>query len=244
MNGRSGMKPSFAFAAIGSRSMLMPPISTTPLVGRRMPAIMRSVVVLPAPLGPRNPNSSPRGTSRSMPFTAVKLPYRLVRFVSLIMREAYSGRGTRVGHQHFDLKIAHHPQQLGLATESADDEPQVRSVCRKLAERWVDGDPVPEVDLGPGVVVKLSADVGEARGNARREPDRPRERDVELGVLVAIADALVEHFERTWNAEGDARANRVVYPRVDLFGNEPRVAMRPLDAKREPANLRIVALDE
>ena len=47
---------------------------TVPDDGRRIPAIMRSVVVLPAPLGPRKPNSSPRGTSRSTAFTAVKDP--------------------------------------------------------------------------------------------------------------------------------------------------------------------------
>ena len=45
-----------------------------PLVGRRMQAIIRIEVVLPAPLGPSRPNSSPRGTSRSMPSTAVNLP--------------------------------------------------------------------------------------------------------------------------------------------------------------------------
>ena len=51
-----------------------PPTITAPLVGRRMPAIIRIVVVFPAPLGPSKPNSSPRGTSRSMPSTAVNLP--------------------------------------------------------------------------------------------------------------------------------------------------------------------------
>src|SRR2546425_12946542 len=41
---------------------------------------MRSVVVFPAPLGPRNPKTSPRCTSRSSPSTAViDGPYRFVR---------------------------------------------------------------------------------------------------------------------------------------------------------------------
>jgi hypothetical protein len=40
---------------------------------------MRIVVDLPAPLGPRIPNDSPWRTSRSMPSTAVKSPYTLVR---------------------------------------------------------------------------------------------------------------------------------------------------------------------
>ncbi len=40
---------------------------------------MRTVVVLPAPLGPRNPNTSPRATLKDRPSTAVRLPKRLVR---------------------------------------------------------------------------------------------------------------------------------------------------------------------
>ena len=47
---------------------------TVPPVGRRMPAIMRSVVVLPAPFGPRNPNSSPARHVEVDGVTAVKLP--------------------------------------------------------------------------------------------------------------------------------------------------------------------------
>ena len=53
------MKPSFDFAAIGFGDDVDAADFDRAAVGRRMPAIMRSVVVLPAPLGPRNPNSSP-----------------------------------------------------------------------------------------------------------------------------------------------------------------------------------------
>src|SRR5205807_2430548 len=60
-NGRSGMKPSRCLAAIGLACTSSPPNDTRPSVGRRMPAIMRSVVVFPATLGPRNPYSTPRG---------------------------------------------------------------------------------------------------------------------------------------------------------------------------------------
>ena len=59
-------------------AMSIPPISTVPAVGFRMPAIMRSVVVFPAPFGPTKPNSSPDGTCRSIESTAVKFPYFLV----------------------------------------------------------------------------------------------------------------------------------------------------------------------
>src|SRR2546425_11719873 len=51
-----------------------------PEVGRIRPSNMRRVVVLPAPLGPRNPKTSPRCTSRSRASTAViDWPYRFVR---------------------------------------------------------------------------------------------------------------------------------------------------------------------
>src|SRR5438477_3684154 len=73
-NGRSGMNPSRCLAAIGLACTSSPPNDTRPSVGRRMPAIMRSVVVLPAPLGPRNPYSTPRETSSETSSTATKLP--------------------------------------------------------------------------------------------------------------------------------------------------------------------------
>ena len=43
------------------------------------PAIMRIVVVFPAPLGPRKPKNSPSRTSKSMPATAVRSPKTFVR---------------------------------------------------------------------------------------------------------------------------------------------------------------------
>ena len=41
---------------------------------------MRTVVVLPAPFGPRNPNTSPLATLSDRPSTAVRSPKRFVRF--------------------------------------------------------------------------------------------------------------------------------------------------------------------
>src|SRR5215210_1596150 len=63
-----------------------------PAVGWRIPAIIRSVVVFPAPFGPRKPNNSPFGTVRSMESTAVKLPYRFESFERRIMR-VWEGQG-------------------------------------------------------------------------------------------------------------------------------------------------------
>src|SRR5437899_838647 len=56
------MKASSRLAATGSRSMSCPPMRIVPAAGRTMPARLRSVVVLPAPLGPTSPSTSPGAT--------------------------------------------------------------------------------------------------------------------------------------------------------------------------------------
>jgi hypothetical protein len=65
-----------------------PLILTTPLEGFTIPARMRMRVVLPAPLGPNNPNM-PDLILRSMPFSAwterKPLPYVLDKFTISIM---------------------------------------------------------------------------------------------------------------------------------------------------------------
>ena len=48
----------------------------SPESGFRSPSIISSVVVFPAPLGPRMPNASPRATVRDPPSTATCDPYR------------------------------------------------------------------------------------------------------------------------------------------------------------------------
>src|SRR5262245_36211127 len=48
-----------------------------PRSGTRKPAIIRMVVVLPAPLGPRNPSTPPRSTVKPTSSTAVMAPKRL-----------------------------------------------------------------------------------------------------------------------------------------------------------------------
>jgi hypothetical protein len=59
-----------AFAAIGSAHTSMPSTHTWPRSGRSKPVAMRSVVVLPAPLGPTMPKNDPRGTSTLISATA------------------------------------------------------------------------------------------------------------------------------------------------------------------------------
>src|SRR5574338_933568 len=92
MNGRSGTKPSDAFAASGSRARSWPLTTTRPDVGFRRPAMIRIVVVFPAPFGPRKPWICPGSTSRLTSSTAVKAPYFLTRLWMAIMRSAEERR--------------------------------------------------------------------------------------------------------------------------------------------------------
>src|SRR5947208_2864227 len=59
---------------------------TEPEVGRIRPTSMRMVVVLPAPLGPRNPKTSPALRSKEAPSTIVRSPMTLVRLRAESMR--------------------------------------------------------------------------------------------------------------------------------------------------------------
>src|SRR5436309_5999088 len=70
--------------------MEMPSMNASPAVGRRTPASMRRVVVLPAPSGPTRPNSSPRPTSKLTPATAVRSP-------NLRLRPSTRRRGSDMG---------------------------------------------------------------------------------------------------------------------------------------------------
>jgi len=57
---------------------LEPRTSTEPESGEMIDMIMRIVVLLPAPFGPRKPQSERSGISSEMPLTACTLPKRLV----------------------------------------------------------------------------------------------------------------------------------------------------------------------
>ncbi|KAG1488811.1 hypothetical protein G6F52_013824 [Rhizopus delemar] len=56
----------------GSRVTSVSPMRIRPAVGVMKPAIMRSVVVLPAPLGARRPTTSPLTTDRETSCTTVR----------------------------------------------------------------------------------------------------------------------------------------------------------------------------
>ena len=74
---RAGRRP--RTAAAGARRTGRPLTVTDPAVGSSRPMIIRMVVDLPAPLGPRKPVTWPGRTSKLRSSTAVVVPYRLVR---------------------------------------------------------------------------------------------------------------------------------------------------------------------
>ncbi len=69
-----------------------------PLEAGETQPIMRIVLLLPAPLGPRKPNASPRRTSTSMPATAVKSPKRFTSWLATMSGLEGSGAADITGH--------------------------------------------------------------------------------------------------------------------------------------------------
>src|SRR5579871_3136669 len=85
-----GMTPIFLRTRVGWRAMSSPATRASPELGGSSVVSIRTSVVLPAPLGPSSPNTSPRSTSSVTPLTAVKLPKRLQRSLVVIAAEVGS----------------------------------------------------------------------------------------------------------------------------------------------------------
>ena len=75
--GSSMIAPTRASAAARSPGTSWPSTRIVPAVGSARPSSRRISVVLPAPLAPRKPKATPRGTSRSTPSRAARSPKRL-----------------------------------------------------------------------------------------------------------------------------------------------------------------------
>src|SRR5579885_1724331 len=77
-----------------------------PAVGQIRFRIMRNVVVLPEPLGPSSPKTSPRRTSRPISLTTSRLPKRLESFsVRRMISAAVAGSGGPEGAPATDASI-------------------------------------------------------------------------------------------------------------------------------------------
>ena len=78
----------WALAATGDSSMSTPQILMAPALGARLPVSICMVVVLPAPLGPRKPSTSPCLSCKSTLSTAMWLPKCRDRPLALIVATA------------------------------------------------------------------------------------------------------------------------------------------------------------
>jgi hypothetical protein len=86
-----------------------------PESGTSRPMIMRIVVDLPDPLGPRNPVTTPGGTSKVRLSTAVDAPYRLVNECAVIItRDGKVSAAFAEYRQTVSFLSAwHHPERWG-----------------------------------------------------------------------------------------------------------------------------------
>src|SRR4051812_27727177 len=71
--------------------MLNPPTETSPADGGMNPVIIRIVVDLSAPFGPRNPRTSPFLTVNDTPSTALMVPNVFFRSLTSIIQKKFSG---------------------------------------------------------------------------------------------------------------------------------------------------------
>src|SRR5580692_8637696 len=90
----------------------IPATMAEPEVGAINVPRVRTVVVLPAPLGPRKPNTSPRNTSKETSEKAVRRPKRLVGLSTVRTGSAPESEGGLDGRRSDDKGLA------GVATVS------------------------------------------------------------------------------------------------------------------------------
>src|SRR5580704_4119873 len=116
-----GMTPMFSRTWRGCLATSKPATNAWPPLGTSRVVSIRTTVVLPAPLGPSSPNTSPRRTSKLTWSTAVKVPKRLVRSLVCIASES-SSIGPREsdfrGHPGFEFAFS--LQHLDLDIKSSN----------------------------------------------------------------------------------------------------------------------------
>src|SRR3954465_3792332 len=99
--------------SLASSAEAWPSTDNVPASGKMIDIIMRIVVVLPAPFGPMNPYTAPRGTTRSRWSTALVAPNAFVtplRRRAVLMRSQVFGRRADVTTRltaSYDERAAH-----------------------------------------------------------------------------------------------------------------------------------------
>src|SRR6516162_2609599 len=100
---------------MGFSAMSKPPTVTVPEVGGKKPVIMRMLVDLPAPFGPRKPRTSPRSTANETSSTARLAPKTLTRFWTLIISRVLFRLKRPLGITNPDEKVNGFLPRLSLA---------------------------------------------------------------------------------------------------------------------------------
>src|SRR5579859_2178782 len=155
--------------ATGSTVDSIPKTSARPLVGRMRSRTVRIVVVLPAPLGPRKPNTSPCRTSRStsmiprwVPYIFVSCSVWMIAVIAVLssVKPEMQGRLIDEGNRS-GAGAEHAPQALLVGVEGLP-----RLVERDLVR--LPGDEESAGDLVRGQE-KRDEDLGRVGRRARRE---------------------------------------------------------------------------
>src|SRR5688572_25760977 len=122
--------------------MSAPPIRMRPSSGVSRPATKRSVVVLPAPVGPSRTTNSPSFTPSDMPCTAETAPKRLV--TPSRTTSAMAGSCEEIAGERALAAAIEHQERLGLEAQAEGlAEPRAHRVGRpdlEAAGRGVDRD--------------------------------------------------------------------------------------------------------
>lgn len=126
---------------------------------------------------------------------------------------------------HLYPELSNEPEDFRLTVETARDEPDMRSIGRKLVERGIDCRPAAEPDFRPCVVVEAVVHVHDAHGDTRRYSCCPCEGRIECSVFIAITHSLVQYFEGTRDADDGFLKNYIIHPLVQFFRGGPRILL-------------------
>src|ERR1700722_3004227 len=224
-----GMTPIFSRTWRGCRATSKPATNAWPPLGVSSVVSIRTTVVLPAPLGPSNPKTSPRRTSKLTLSTAVKAPNRLVRSLVCIASESRSIIARKSyfrGHPGFEFAFG--LQHLHLDVEGADvltPAPHV-ALCRELAF-------LPDCHHAPAENLRRCrrqfdlrrlADVKRTKVGLFDVDARPNRREVVDGKDRHAWRHPFTDFERL--ADDDAVDRRFYFGIDDLIGVQLRIGLR------------------
>ncbi len=119
----------------GSGHTGRPSTETSPPSGLRSPSIISSVVVLPAPLGPRMPNDSPFLTSKLTASTATWSPYRLVSPLT-VMASSPAMRGRMIVTPRRSYHLQMWERLTGAAQAGRFGTSTLRRNSQTTSPRW------------------------------------------------------------------------------------------------------------